>query len=72
MAHMHFVMSDELKEWVESQSKSFGMSQSAFINFCISQYKQQSEAMRVMQNLNPLVEKLQELQKNINELKQDK
>lgn len=58
-----------IKRWVDEQSTKFGISQSAFINICIAQYKQQMEAMGMMKDIGSLVNKIEELQKAIKDNK---
>jgi antitoxin component of RelBE/YafQ-DinJ toxin-antitoxin module len=57
-------LEESTKAWCDEQSSNMGMSTSAFINLCISQYKQQMEGLKAMQSLDGLKQMIEELSKN--------
>ena len=58
-------LSSDLKEYVDSSAKNFGVSTSAFMTMIIQSYKQQSEAMKVMGDMGEILNRLEALDKKI-------
>lgn len=61
-------MDETMKDYVEEQSERLGISQSGFINMCISNYKEQRESIQAMNNMKVLANQIEQLNRNINKM----
>ena len=54
-------MNDEIYTWIDKQAESMGMSKSAFVNMCVSNYKQQLQAITSMSQMDVYIAKMEQL-----------
>lgn len=52
-------VNDDIYNWVDAQAGSMGMSKSAFVNMCISQYRQQVQALASFSQFDNYLDRLQ-------------
>lgn len=52
-------VNDDIYNWVDTQADSMGMSKSAFVNMCISQYRQQVQALASFSQFDNYLDRLQ-------------
>lgn len=55
----NYSFSPEIKEYVDTQSEAFGMSQSGYLTMIIQQYRMQSQALSEMSKIQGYVEKFE-------------
>lgn len=63
-ARMNIYLVQELKDYVDSEAKNFGMSTSAYMTMIIQNYRMQNNALNSMSNAHALLNKLDEMQAN--------
>lgn len=56
-------MSPEVAEWYEMRAKELGVSQSNLMVMALSEYIKQDKTIRMMSNLEKMIEKLEDTQK---------
>lgn len=56
-------MSAEVAEWYEKRAKELGVSQSNLMVMALSEYIKQDKTIRMMSNLEKMIEKLEDTQK---------
>lgn len=52
-------VNDDIYNWVDAQADSMGMSKSAFVNMCISQYRHQVQALASFSQFDNYLDRLQ-------------
>jgi hypothetical protein len=65
---INITMDELMKDYVEEQSERLGISQSGFINMCISNYKEQRESVQAMNNMKVLAQQIEDLNRNIRKM----
>jgi hypothetical protein len=60
---VNIAISNDLKDWFQSQAEGFGCSMSAMMVIALAQYKQQSEGLAAMNSLSELKELMEQIQK---------
>lgn len=63
---LSLLISDELKEYFDQESKDLGIPRNSVIVMALKQYVEQKKAMKDMSGLKMLVDKLDELKKAVN------
>lgn len=51
MKRLNIYLQEPVKEYVESESKKMGLTQSAFIVMCINKYKEEKESLVAIERL---------------------
>ena len=54
-------MSEENNDWIEKQSKAFGITKSAMVSICIANYKQQCEMTKMMSNFDDMLKRIEKI-----------
>ena len=62
-------VSKENNDYLDKKSMQTGISKSALVQIAVEQYRQQSEAVRAMNNMEVLVEQLEKIQDEVADLK---
>ena len=62
-------VSKEKNDYLDKKSMQTGISKSALVQIAVEQYRQQSEAVRAMNNMEVLVEQLEKIQDEVADLK---
>ena len=62
-------VSKENNDYLDKKSMQTGISKSALVQIAVEQYRQQSEAVRAMNNREVLVEQLEKIQDEVADLK---
>ena len=62
-------VSKENNDYLEKKSTETGISKSALVQIAVEQYRQQSEAVRAMNNMEKYVDQLEEIQREVTALK---
>lgn len=62
-------VSKENNDYLEKKSTETGISKSALVQIAVEQYRQQSEAVRAMNNMEALFEQLEKIQDEVADLK---
>lgn len=60
-ARMNIYLVQELKDYVDTQARNFGLSTSAYMTMIIQNYRIQNEALASMNNVNDMIDKLEKL-----------
>ena len=60
-ARMNIYLVQELKDYVDTQARNFGLSTSAYMTMIIQNYRIQNDALASMSNVNDMIEKLEKL-----------
>lgn len=58
-------ISSVLNDWLDEQSAKTGISKSTLIMMAVDKYKEQSEAMRAMADMGAVMEKLEQIEKQL-------
>lgn len=66
----NFIISVELKKWVDKQADMMGVSQAGFVNVCITNYRQQAEALKSMQDVNIIMTQLVSLKNDVEKIQE--
>lgn len=62
-ARMNIYLVQELKDYVDTQARNFGLSTSAYMTMIIQNYRMQNDALSNMNNVQDLIEKLENINK---------
>lgn len=54
-------VTEEMKSYLQEQSEALGVSISGFINVCVNNYRQQSEAVLTMSAMQKMIEELKSI-----------
>ena len=60
-ARMNIYLVQELKDYVDTQARNFGLSTSAYMTMIIQNYRMQNDALANMNNVNELLEKMDKI-----------
>lgn len=60
-ARMNIYLVQELKDYVDTQARNFGLSTSAYMTMIIQNYRVQNDALASMSNVNDMIDKLEKL-----------
>ena len=60
-ARMNIYLVQELKDYVDTQARNFGLSTSAYMTMIIQNYRIQNDALASMSNVNDMIEKLEKI-----------
>lgn len=60
-ARMNIYLVQELKDYVDTQARNFGLSTSAYMTMLIQNYRLQNEALASMSNVDEMIKKLEQL-----------
>lgn len=63
-ARMNIYLVQELKDYVDTQARNFGLSTSAYMTMIIQNYRMQNDALANMNNVNELLEKMEKINSN--------
>lgn len=64
-ARMNIYLVQELKDYVDTQARNFGLSTSAYMTMIIQNYRMQNDALANMNNVNELLDKMEKINGNI-------
>ena len=62
-ARMNIYLVQELKDYVDTQARNFGLSTSAYMAMIIQNYRMQNDALANMNNVQDLIDKLENINK---------
>ena len=62
-ARMNIYLVQELKDYVDTQARNFGLSTSAYMTMIIQNYRMQNDALANMNNVQDLIDKLENINK---------
>ena len=57
-------LNPDIADYLEKQANAFGMSQSAYVNMILYQYRQQTQALSDMSKIDSLVTRLENMVNN--------
>lgn len=60
-ARMNIYLVQELKDYVDTQARSFGLSTSAYMTMIIQNYRVQNDALASVKNVEDIMNKLEKL-----------
>ena len=60
-ARMNIYLVQELKDYVDTQARNFGLSTSAYMTMLIQNYRLQTDALANMSNVEEMINKLERL-----------
>ena len=60
-ARMNIYLVQELKDYVDTQARNFGLSTSAYMTMLIQNYRMQNDALASMSNVDDMIKKLETL-----------
>ena len=60
-ARMNIYLVQELKDYVDTQARNFGLSTSAYMTMLIQNYRMQNDALASMNNVDEMIKKLESL-----------
>lgn len=63
LKRMSIKISDEMHEWIQSESESRGLTMNAIVVFALEIYKQQREVLPQVENMKLLIEQMQLIKK---------
>jgi len=66
MVRVNTRISSTLNDWLDKKSEESGVPKSTIVMLALEQYVRQEETFKHMGNINPILEKLEEIQKQIN------
>ena len=58
-ARMNIYLVQELKDYVDTQARNFGLSTSAYMTMLIQNYRMQNDALASMSNVDDMIKKLE-------------
>lgn len=61
MIRKNVQLSEEMAEYIEKMSVTYGVSQSGFINIALAQYRQQAQTLAEMSKINTYLDKLEKI-----------
>lgn len=60
-ARMNIYLVQELKDYVDTQARNYGLSTSAYMTMIIQNYRMQNDALASMSNMDDMIKKLEQL-----------
>ena len=60
-ARMNIYLVQELKDYVDTQARNYGLSTSAYMTMIIQNYRMQNDALASMSNMDDMIMKLEQL-----------
>ena len=64
-ARMNIYLVQELKDYVDTQARNFGLSTSAYMTMIIQNYRMQNDALASMSNVDDMLKKLETLNTSV-------
>lgn len=64
-ARMNIYLVQELKDYVDTQARNFGLSTSAYMTMIIQNYRMQNDALASMSNVDDMIKKLETLNTSV-------
>lgn len=64
-ARMNIYLVQELKDYVDTQARNFGLSTSAYMTMIIQSYRMQNDALSSMSNVDDMIKKLETLNTSV-------
>ena len=60
-ARMNIYLVQELKDYVDTQARNYGLSTPAYMTMIIQNYRMQNDALASMSNMDDMIKKLEQL-----------
>lgn len=69
LVRLNVRVSKENNDYLDKKSMQTGISKSALVQIAVEQYRQQNEAVRAMNNMEKYVDQLEQIQREVSDLK---